>query len=97
MKNKLSEFFKDDTGVLSATRLSFLVWSLGVFIVWAIVCIIKKDVVTIPWPVVNMTMGFIASKAAGAWIDYNSKTSESTPPVAQNNGVPEGFQQAPPQ
>lgn len=92
---KLKEFFQDDTGALSATRLAFLTWSLGVFIVWAIVCLYKKEMVSIPWPVVNMTLGFIASKAAGAWIDYNSKTSE--PKQSINNEIPEGFQKAPPQ
>ena len=97
MKSRIKEFFQDETGVLSATRLAFLTWSLGVFIIWTIICLIKKDLVSIPWPVVNMTLGFIASKAAGAWIDYNSKTNEVVVNNNNNNNnnIPEGFQSAP--
>ena len=38
MKN-LSQFFKDDNGNLSATRLGFLLWTLSVLVVWCVICI----------------------------------------------------------
>ena len=34
-KHKLSEFFEDQDGSLSATRLAFLLWAIGVLVVWA--------------------------------------------------------------
>ena len=34
-KHKFSEFFEDQDGSLSATRLAFLLWAIGVLVVWA--------------------------------------------------------------
>lgn len=31
------DFFRDESGKFSSTRLAFLVWALGAFIIWAIV------------------------------------------------------------
>ena len=44
----LSQFFKDDTGQLSSMRLVFLVWSLGLFVVWAIISLITKQMYAVP-------------------------------------------------
>jgi len=34
--NKLAEFFQDNEGGLSATRLAFLLWTIGVLAAWDI-------------------------------------------------------------
>jgi len=36
VKDRLLEFVEEDNGGLSATRLAFLLWTIGVFIVWII-------------------------------------------------------------
>jgi len=36
VKDRLLEFVEEDNGGLSATRLAFLLWTIGVLIVWII-------------------------------------------------------------
>lgn len=48
MKNKFSDFFRDDKGNFSAMRLMFIVISLIVFSVWAGISIAANQLVPIP-------------------------------------------------
>ena len=52
--NNIGTFFKDESGQYSAMRLSFVVWSLGVFGVWAAVSIIDKSMAALPKEVITM-------------------------------------------
>lgn len=51
---KLAEFFQDPTGGFSSVRLAFLVWSLGVFIVWAVASLSEKSVKPIDTSIIMM-------------------------------------------
>jgi len=103
MKNKLSEFFMDGDKMFSATRLAFLLWSIGLFFIWAVISFIKKDLVEIPQSVVEVTLGFMLGKAGGAFIEnYVNNPKINTPIIPinsnqQNNNIPPGFQMPPPQ
>jgi len=65
----LSQFFKDDTGQYSATRLAFLIWAAGVFLVWAYMCILTKSLVEIPQTVVEVTGLFMGGKVIQSHIE----------------------------
>jgi hypothetical protein len=43
--NRILEFFQEDNGGLSATRLAFLYWALGVLIVWIVESLASKPMV----------------------------------------------------
>lgn len=73
LKTFIAQFFRDDTGQSSATRLGFIIWCLGVFIIWAYVCIISKSLQAIPQTVVEITLVLMMGKVTGAWIENNVK------------------------
>jgi hypothetical protein len=66
---KLLQFFQDDTGAFSATRLAFLLWSIGVFLIWIYVCVSSASLVAMPQTVVEMTLVFMGGKVAGAGVE----------------------------
>lgn len=39
---KISQFFRDDTGALSSTRLVFITWSVGLFVLVAYQTLVEK-------------------------------------------------------
>lgn len=79
MKQFIKDFFLDDSHRSSATRLAFLTWSIGVFVIWAGLCVFTHTLVPIPQSVVELTMVFVAGKVGGAYVDYNS--NQNTLPV----------------
>ena len=66
---KFIEILQDDNGKLSATRLAFLLWSFGVFTIWAYLSMITQSLMVIPITVVELTGIFIMSKVTGAWVE----------------------------
>ena len=97
-KTFLAQFFQDGDGLSSSTRLAFLTWSLGVFIIWALACITSKSLVSIPQTVVEMSMVFISGKVTGSWVE-SINTNNSLPivkaPEPPITNLPPGFQLPP--
>jgi hypothetical protein len=56
---KIAEFFQDNSGGLSSTRLAFLTWTMGVFLVWGFASYQAKSVQAIPDSVIVM-MGVVS-------------------------------------
>lgn len=97
---KLAQFFQDDTGALSAMRLMFIIWGLGVFVTWTVLSIIAKQMQPIPAGVVEILGMCIGGKVIQAFSE-NSTTITSNQPITQvvqqqPTNIPPGFQ-APPQ
>ena len=59
----LSQFFKEDNGNLSATRLTMILWAFGIFAIWAYVSCHKKEISEIPASVITI-MGIMVSGKA---------------------------------
>ncbi len=84
----IAQFFQEDSGMSSATRLGFIVWSLGVFAIWAILCLYKKEILSLPPSIVEISGLFIVGKVGGAYVETKySNTSK----------LPDGFQMPPQQ
>ncbi len=89
LKTFIAQFFRDDSGMSSATRLAFIVWSLGVFLIWVYMCVLTKTLVVIPQTVVELTLVFMMGKVSGAWVENmgsNSPISQSL--LVQSNTPP---------
>ena len=80
---KFYEFFQEDNGTCSATRLAFLLWVIGVLLVWGIKSIqcpgleladIPKSILTI--------LGILA---AGKVIQKNFEENPGNPSMATSN------------
>jgi hypothetical protein len=56
--NRLSEFLQEDNGGFSATRLAFLLWVVGVLVVWIIDSISSKTLERID-PSVTAILGIL--------------------------------------
>lgn len=97
---KFSQFFQDDTGALSAMRLMFIVWGLGVFVTWTVLSIIAKQMQPIPSGVIEILGMCIGGKVIQAFSE-NSTTITSNQPVTQvvqpiqPTNIPPGFQLPP--
>ena len=77
---KGSEFFKDGTGMLSSMRLIFIIWSLGVFLVWVGFCIFKKSIVGIDNSIIEIFGVLTTGKISQSYTE--SLTSDNpTPPI----------------
>lgn len=57
----MKDFFKDESGKYSSTRLAFLTWVLGTFFVWAIISIKSMKMEIIPLE----NIGFITMLMTG--------------------------------
>jgi hypothetical protein len=76
----LSQFFKDDTGQLSSMRLVFLVWGLGLFVVWAIISIITKQMFPVPESCIEILGICTIGKAANSITEGISFGGNNQPP-----------------
>lgn len=75
--NKLNEFLSDNSGGLSSNRLAFLAWTLGPFIVWSFLSLMKMDILSIP----DSILGIIGIMTTGKVIQrFGEKTETPTPP-----------------
>lgn len=60
---KLSEFLQDNSGGLSSMRLVFLVWTLGIFSIWAYASVSTRTLVPIPESVIVMFSAICTAKS----------------------------------
>ena len=68
-KNNFTDFFKDSEGQFSSMRLGFLLWIIGVFIVWSFVSFKSKTLVAIPEPVVEILGVCVLGKVGQSWTE----------------------------
>lgn len=61
---RITETFAESNGKLSAVRLPMLVWSIGVFLVWAWISIGTGDLKAIPEEVILILGIFITGKVS---------------------------------
>jgi hypothetical protein len=67
-KPKLSSFVEDNSGGFSSTRLVMLMWSIGVFLVWAVTTCWsvfhsgEKTMMSIPGEVITVLLGVMGLK-----------------------------------
>lgn len=66
---KLMQFFQDETGAYSSTRLAFLAMSATIGLVWAYVCVSKKEVVEIPPGVAAVAFTYMLGKVGQTIIE----------------------------
>jgi len=69
----LLDFFKDDTGMFSAMRLVFILWSIGVLSSWITLSIIKRQLLDIPVGVIYVMGLCVTGKVAQSVSDNFSK------------------------
>lgn len=74
----ITQFFKDDTGQYSATRLAFLLWAVGVFGIWAYMCVLTRSLIEIPQTVVEVTGLFMGGKVLQSHIENQQTTKQPT-------------------
>lgn len=55
-------FLKDDTGALSSTRLAFLLWMIGILVMWIYVCINQKTLVALDPTLIGVMGVFMTGK-----------------------------------
>jgi hypothetical protein len=66
---KLQEFFQGKSGKLSATRLAFILWSVGILFAWLYISIAKKELQPIDSSMV-MTLGvFMTGKVTQSFVE----------------------------
>ena len=88
--NKLSEFLQEDNGGFSATRLAFLLWAVGVLVVWIIESLSSKSLERID-PTVTTILGILMTgKVVQKFGEKpcDSGPEASTPPSAPKSGTP---------
>jgi len=61
------QFFQDGTGAYSATRLAFLLWAIGVLVIWIYESIVAGKLVTIDSTVVTVLGALMAGKVVQAF------------------------------
>jgi len=76
LRTFITQFFQDDTGMSSATRLAFITWSLGIFIIWSFMCIVTHSLLPIPQTVVEISLVFMAGKVSGAAVENLTSSSK---------------------
>lgn len=90
MKKSL-QFFKDDNGELSSTRLAFLAWAIGVLVVWIISSLTTGSLQKID-DSIGIILGILMSGKVvqkfaekSADTDASTMTSRAPEPAAQQN------------
>ena len=66
---KLSQFFQDDTGALSALRLLFIGWGITVLIVWTILSLKTLTLIPIPPTVLTFLGSLMGTKLVQNWTE----------------------------
>ena len=72
---KLHEFIEDNSGGLSAMRLAFLTWTLGVFLLWMMISIQTRALQPLPDSLIITMIGFSGMKAVQR---FGEKSVETT-------------------
>ena len=81
--NRFLEIFQDNKGRMSAYRLAFLVWMIGVFFVWGWVSYTNNKLADLPQTVVNICGFTIAGKVGQSYTER--KTSTTTTPATSTS------------
>jgi hypothetical protein len=76
---RLSEFVQDDTGLLSSTRLAFLLTIFSVLGVWIYACIVAKKFLPMEGSVVYLTGVLMVGKVTQSFAE-NQSSQPATPP-----------------
>lgn len=77
--NRLSEFFEDGTGLLSATRLGFILWVVGVLVMWAMTCVSTRTLAAID-PSVTTVLGVLMTGKVVQSFGESKQSKTSDPP-----------------
>ena len=84
--NKFAEFFQENNGTLSATRLAFLIWAFGVLVVWGIPSIRHEKLEPIPESVVVVIGMLMTGKVVQKFSESSTSTSEVQTSQPISNG-----------
>lgn len=76
---RLPELIQDDTGLLSSTRLAFLLTIFSVLTVWIFACVNAKKFLPMESSVVYLVGVLMAGKVSQSFAE-NMPTKDSTPP-----------------
>lgn len=72
----INEFVQDNSGGLSSMRLVFLVWTLGLFFIWAGISIRTGVLQPLPDSVIILSLGVSGTKAVQR---FGEKSVDTTP------------------
>lgn len=78
--SKLAEFLEDGDGSLSSTRLAFLLWAIGVLVVWIIASVEKKTLQPIDSSVTTVLGILMTGKVVQKFGEAKSPSLAQTPP-----------------
>lgn len=73
------QFFQDEKGQFSATRLAFLFWSIGAFVIWARVSWMKEELMDVKENVIYIIMALMTGKV---WQRYAEAKTAKDPNAA---------------
>jgi hypothetical protein len=79
----MGQFFKDGTGQLSATRLVFILWSLGVLIVWLFESLTNNQIEKIDQSIVTTIGMLMAGKAVQSFSPGDNQNQPAQSAQAQ--------------
>jgi hypothetical protein len=85
---KFSEFFQDGEGQFSATRLGFLLWVIGVLVVWAVESISTRTLQSIPDSVTTIIGVLMAGKVVQNFGERGAANAGSTPSATSASPPP---------
>jgi hypothetical protein len=74
-------FLREENGKLSATRLAFLLWAVGVLVMWIIACVNKGELQAIDNSVVTVLGLLMGGKAVQRFGETTTRTLPATPPT----------------
>lgn len=82
----LSQFFKDGTGALSATRLVFVSWLIIPLIIWCVFCCIKGKLEELPQAYIYIVGLLTSGKVTQSFAENQApQTSVIVPPTITSN------------
>lgn len=71
----MKQFFMDESGKYSSTRLVFLIWSLGLFVVWSIISLKKKEIASLPLEIILLIGTFMSGKVIQTFREFKGMKS----------------------
>lgn len=83
--SRLAQFFQDDTGQLSAMRLLFILWGVGVFGVWLFLSIKTAAMVAVPWSIISFISSLVAGKVVQSYTENSTSPTGTTTATVTNN------------
>lgn len=86
--SKISEFFQDGDGMLSATRLGFLLWVIGLLLVWVSTSLSQGVLQSVPESVAAIVGVLMTGKVVQSFGENGVVNSPSTSPQLSNSKPP---------